>query len=91
MDAGCRTPQHKQTGSQREAGSSGSKRHADQGIAVEIGVACNSSSMGFAFLHGGMKAPECLMLRQGSDAPGNRTSYETFSCFGSHHNWDILM
>ena len=83
--------QHKQTGTWQEAGSSGSNRHAAQKVDVEVGVACNSSSMGVACLHGGMQAPECLMLRQGSGAPGNRPLYISFCRFGSHHSWNVEM
>lgn len=59
-------------------------------VEVEIGVACNSSSMGFAFLHSGMKVPECIMLRQRSAAEDRQNCYETFCCFGSHHHWETL-
>ena len=89
LDAGGQLAQGQQTASQHRADSIGSNRHAVKSVDVEIGVACNSSSMGFAFLHGGMRLPECVLLRQGSEASRNRTSYDTFCCFGSQHSWDV--
>ena len=65
------------------------KRRRKASINVEVGVACNSASMGFAFLHGGMKGPECIMLRQGQNDEGHRYLYDTFCCFGSHHSWEV--
>ena len=79
-----------QSASQQRANGSGGNKQRPQRIDVEVGVACNSSSIGFAFMHGGMKAPECVMLRQGSH-PGSQTSYETFCCFGSHRSWEVFI
>ena len=89
--AGDELSQGQQSASQQTADGSGDDKQRPQRIDVEIGVACNSSSMGFAFLHGSMKAPECIMLRQGLHAPGAHSSHETFCCFGSNHKWEVLM
>ena len=56
-------------------------------IDVELGVSCNSHSMGFAFMHTGMRTPNCMVLRQNSGAEGCSHDYEAFCCFGSQHNW----
>ena len=56
-------------------------------IDVELGVSCNSHSMGFAFVHTGMRTPKCMVLRQKPGADGCPHDYEAFCCFGSQHSW----
>ena len=56
-------------------------------IDVELGVSCNSHSMGFAFMHTGMRTPKCMVLRQKSGAEGCPHDYEAFCCFGIQHSW----
>ena len=56
-------------------------------VDVELGVSFNSHSMGFAFMHSGMRTPKCMVLRQKSGAEGYPHDYEAFCCFGSQHSW----
>ena len=56
-------------------------------IDVEMGVSCNSHSMGFAFLHTGMRTAKCMVLRQESGAEGCQHDYKAFCCFGSQHSY----
>lgn len=87
--AGCQIPRNKGAAGNESAEERDRMRRRKASINVKVGVACNSASMGFAFLHGGMKRPECIILRQGQNEEGHRYSYDTFSCFGSHHSWEV--
>ena len=72
----------------KEEDGSSRDESAHNRIDVELGVACNSASMGVAFLHGDMKTPMCIMIRQRCNDAGGQTPYTNFCRYGCHHSWD---
>ena len=60
--AGCWRPRNKGVAGNESAEEGDRKQQSKASINVKVGVACNSASMGFAFLHGGMQGPECVIL-----------------------------